>query len=165
MYTSGRPVPERYDQDEYGGPVENRCRFLMEIVQAVAEADCHWPCRSKDLAYHPSRWTPVHIVSLGQESSEGPRVEARLPPCHLTSLRGRWERPGHRRRGGSADRGSILCAAGVLLERRGRKPSGTAMLIWSLTVAFFISNPDLVYQFKIDDPLNAYNRETYYTSR
>ncbi|PKI38977.1 hypothetical protein CRG98_040629 [Punica granatum] len=116
-------------EDEYGGPVENRCRFLMEVVQAVAEAI--------GIDRVAVRISPVFDYIDGVDSDPhklGLEVVKRLNKLQ-------------------EDLGSKLSGVEAL-------ENGVADLIGYGRL--FISNPDLVYRFKINAPLNPYNRETFY---
>ncbi|ACL22603.1 NADH:flavin oxidoreductase/NADH oxidase [Desulfitobacterium hafniense DCB-2] len=53
--------------DEYGGSVENRCRFAMEVVQAVKEA-----CGQEFPVL--IRWSPVDYVKNGNEIEDAKQI-------------------------------------------------------------------------------------------
>ncbi|OWM77299.1 hypothetical protein CDL15_Pgr028936 [Punica granatum] len=163
-------------EDEYGGPVENRCRFLMEVVQAVAEAigidrvavrispvfdyidgvdsDPHklglevvkrLNKLQEDLG---SKLVYLHVTQprfMASENSKRTTVEeAQL----ISLLRNAYE-------------GTYVCSGGFTRESGVEAlENGVADLIGYGRL--FISNPDLVYRFKINAPLNPYNRETFY---
>lgn len=164
-------------EDEYGGPIENRCRLLMDIVQAVAEAvginrvgvrispifdfldavDSN-PLKlglgvikrlnrlQEDLG---SKLAYLHVTEPRYMAAESRKdtgdEEARL----IRVLRSEYN-------------GTLMCGGGFTRETGMEAiQNGEADLI--SYGRLFISNPDLVYRFKIDAPLNAYNRETFYT--
>ncbi|KAL3747125.1 hypothetical protein ACJRO7_015978 [Eucalyptus globulus] len=166
--------------DEFGGSIENRCRFLMEIVKVVARevgtdrlgvrispAIDHMDAMDSDplnlglavidrlnkfqtqigskLAYlHVTqpRFTAHGTKNYGEEKED---EEARLMRT--------WRR---------AYQGTLMSSGGFTREL-GMKAlaDGDADLI--SYGRLFISNPDLVHRFKVDAPLNGYNRETFYT--
>jgi N-ethylmaleimide reductase len=153
-------------QDGYGGPVENRARFLIEVTKAVAEV---WSAdrvgvrlspRGKFNGMHDSnRWAIfshavaqldplglayLHLVDPVGESPfdnpEVPRLAPRLRPLF---------------------RGPLIIAGGLDRESAVRQISdGQADL-----VAFgipFISNPDLPERLRLDAPLSRADRATFY---
>ncbi|PKI38975.1 hypothetical protein CRG98_040627 [Punica granatum] len=125
--------------DEYGGSIENRCRFLMEIrLNALQEQ------LGLKLAYlHVTqpRFTVAGTKNLGEGGEEAKLMRA-------------WRR---------AYQGTFMSSGGYTREL-GMKDvvNGDADLI--SYGRLFISNPDLVFRFKINAPLNEYNRGTFYTS-
>ncbi|KAF8023430.1 hypothetical protein BT93_F0820 [Corymbia citriodora subsp. variegata] len=163
--------------DEFGGSIENRCRFLMEILKVVAEEvganriavrispviDYNDATNSDPLGLGlavierlnkfqdelGSKLAYLHVTRprfmAASMEEEGKDEEARL----MTA----WRR---------AYQGTFMSTGGFTREL-GMKAlaDGDADLI--SYGRLFISNPDLVHRFKIDAPLNGYNRETFYT--
>ena len=151
--------------DEYGGSIENRTRFLTEVMKAVIEAagaDCVGVRISPDSTVndvHDSDASALfnHVVSMLDElkpvylhviegQTGGPRNID--PAFDFSALRKRFQ--------GAyiANNDYDLALANASLDR------GTADLI-----AFgrdFISNPDLVERFRMNAPLNAIDTATLY---
>jgi N-ethylmaleimide reductase len=152
--------------DRYGGSVENRVRFMLEVVDAVTGVwgsqrvgirlspggsfndmcDCHpqttfghaLSClASRGLAY-------VHLVEPVPSAGEHPSPD----------LSARFFRPLYP--------GTLIVCSGYTLERaRAVVQAGQADL-----VAFgqlFLANPDLVERFRRGAPLNTPDPETFYT--
>jgi N-ethylmaleimide reductase len=153
-------------QDAYGGSVENRARFLIEVTKAVVEA---WSAdrvgvrlspRGKFNGMHDSnRWAIfshavaeldplglayLHLVDpVGQspfDNPEVPRLAPRLRPLF---------------------RGPLIIAGGLDRESALRQISdGQADLVAFGTP--FISNPDLPERLRLDAPLGKADRATFY---
>lgn len=166
--------------DEYGGSLENRTRFLMQVVRAVVEAvgsenvgvrispaiDHFDALDSNPLALGlavvdrlnklqsdlGSKLAYLHVTQprfTAQGVVDKPVEEAEADAKLLRKLRDAFE-------------GSFVSSGGYTKEL-GMKDlaQGDADL-----VAFgrlFISNPDLVHRFKVNAPLNKYDRSTFYT--
>lgn len=156
--------------DKYGGSIENRVRFLREVLDATTEAvgpdrvALRLSPSSMFQSMHDSQpyelWAQVlsavepydlaflHIVEPGISGSESHR-------SHAEGIDSAWVRErysGH------------LVAAG----RYERESAEAALESGRLdAVAFgrsFISNPDLVTRFEQDAPLRALDRDTRYTA-
>ncbi|KAM3405889.1 hypothetical protein ACQJBY_000115 [Aegilops geniculata] len=170
--------------DEYGGSLENRCRFALEVVTAVAD----------------EIGGPLEVVTAVADEIGGRRVGVRLSPfadymdCHdsdqhalalhmATKLKGvpggilylhmvepRMARadgrrvvPKRLRPYREAFEGTFIAAGGY--DRvEGNKVVGEG---YADLVAFgrlFLANPDLPKRFELDAELNGYDRATFYTS-
>ncbi|VAH00409.1 unnamed protein product [Triticum turgidum subsp. durum] len=156
--------------DEYGGSLENRCRFALEVVTAVAReiggrrvgvrlspfAD-YMDCHDSDphaLALHmatklngiPGGILYLHMVEPRMARADGRRVV----PKRLRPYREAF--------------GGTFIAAGGYDREEGNKVVGEG---YADLVAFgrlFLANPDLPKRFEFDAKLNGYNRATFYTS-
>ncbi|KAL2945137.1 12-oxophytodienoate reductase 3 [Bienertia sinuspersici] len=166
--------------DEYGGSLQNRTKFLMQIVQSVIEAigiekvavrispaiDHFDALDSNPLALGlavvdglnkiqselGSKLAYLHVTEprfTAQGMVNKPAEEAQADAQFLRKLRDAFE-------------GSFVSSGGYTKELgMDAIAKGDADL-----VAFgrlFISNPDLVHRFKINAPLNKYDRATFYT--
>jgi N-ethylmaleimide reductase len=152
--------------DAYGGSVENRCRFLLEVTQAVAAE-----VGADRVGVRISPWQPfndmrdsnpqatfchaveqldrfglayLHVTEMGRESPG-----AAGPAFDPAELRKRW-------------RGVLVTNAGYDKTRANEVlGSGAAD-----AVAFgvpFIANPDLVERLRRDAPLNVADPKTFYS--
>ncbi|XP_021771310.1 12-oxophytodienoate reductase 3-like [Chenopodium quinoa] len=166
--------------DEYGGPLENRTRFLLQVVQAVAEAVGaekvavrispaidHYDA----LDSNPLALGLAVVNGLNKLQSD---LGSKLAYLHVTQPRftaqGVVDKPAEEaeadaqllRKLRDAYEGSFVSSGGYTKELGMEAVAqGDADL-----VAFgrlFISNPDLVHRLKIDAPLNKYDRSTFYT--
>lgn len=151
--------------DAYGGSIANRCRFLLEVTQAVVDA-----VGAARTGVRLSPWQPfndmfdsdppalfshaireldrlglayLHLTEMGRES---PGMAG--PPCDLAQLRSLWH--------------------GVFITNGGYdKARANAAIANGLAdaIAFgvpFIANPDLVERLRRDAPLNAADPKTFY---
>lgn len=151
--------------DEYGGSIENRARFLLQVIEAVSEV---WgsdrvgvrlspggsfndmfdsnPQETFSYVVHqlaPMNLAYLHLIEPGPSQGEHP----------LPDLSARFFRP--------LFSGPIIVAGGYTLEKANAViEEGLADL-----VAFgqlFIANPDLVERFKRGAPFNPPDRDTFY---
>ncbi|KAJ8750764.1 hypothetical protein K2173_015945 [Erythroxylum novogranatense] len=167
--------------DEYGGSLENRCRFLLQIVQAVATsigAD-RVAVRMSPAIDHLDA-TDSDPLNLGLAVIERLNklqlnLGEKLTYLHVTQPRytayGQTESGRH----GSEDeeaqlmrtlrrayQGTFMCSGGYTRELGVQAVSdGDADLV--SYGRLFISNPDLVLRLKLNAPLTRYNRRTFYT--
>ncbi|MCX7896560.1 MAG: alkene reductase [Rhodocyclaceae bacterium] len=152
--------------DEYGGSVANRCRFLLQVTQAVVDAVgadrvgvrlSPWQpfndmadsnpqalfCHAVE-ALNPFGLAYLHITEMGRENPG-----AAGPDFDPMEFRRRWK-------------GLLITNAGYAKARaQAALASGLADAI-----AFgvpFIANPDLVERFRGNHPLNAADPRTFYT--
>lgn len=154
--------------DEYGGSIENRCRFALEVVDAVVKEvgghrvgirlspftdymDCH------DSDPHA---LALHVVTKLNDHG--------LLYCHMIEPRmalvdGRRQIPHRLLPFREAFKGTFVANGGYDREE-GNKVVGEG---YTDLVAFgrhFLANPDLPKRLELDAPLNKYNRMTFYTS-
>ncbi|MFD2365341.1 alkene reductase [Pseudoduganella sp. GCM10020061] len=151
--------------DQYGGPVENRARLLLEVTDAVIEVwgsdrvgvrlspggtfndmcDAHpqetWGYVVRELAKRKLAY--LHLIEPVQPVGEHP-----MPDLSVAFFRPMYP-------------GTIIVAGGYDHEKGKRVlESGNADL-----VAYgqaFIANPDLPERFRMHAPLNPPNRKTFY---
>ncbi|KQK07508.1 putative 12-oxophytodienoate reductase 4 [Brachypodium distachyon] len=154
--------------DEYGGSLENRCRFALEIVDAVVKEvggnrvgirlspftdymDCH-DSDPHALALHLATKLNdhgilyVHMVEPRMAIVDGRRVV----PKRLLPYR-------------EAFKGTFIAAGGYDREEGDKVVSEG----YTDLVAFgrlFLANPDLPKRFEVGAALNKYNRMTFYIS-
>ncbi|XP_057422269.1 12-oxophytodienoate reductase 3-like [Lotus japonicus] len=167
--------------DEYGGSLENRCRFLIQVVQAVVSA-----IGAERVAV---RVSPAidHLDAIDSDplrlglavverlNNLQKRLGRKLSYLHVTQPRytayGQTEsgRPGSEeeetqlmRNLRKAYQGTFMCSGGFT-RKLGMEAvaQGDADLV--SYGRLFISNPDLVLRFKLNAPLTKYNRKTFYT--
>ncbi|KAK8597667.1 hypothetical protein V6N13_095067 [Hibiscus sabdariffa] len=167
--------------DEYSGSLENRCRFLMQVVQAVAEAI---GADSVAIRLSPAidhlDATDSNPLELGLAVTERLnklqlQLGSKLAYLHVTQPRyhahKRIEQGKHRSEDEEAHfmrtlkrsyQGTFMSTGGFTREL-GMKAvaEGDADLV--SYGRFFISNPDLVLRLKVNAPLNKYIRKTFYT--
>lgn len=160
--------------DEYGGSVENRVRFPLEVVEAVVKAvgaertairlspwNTFQGMRMKDpkptFRYFVEELKKAHptlsYIHVVEPRVQGYDVKTDLAEAEdLEFLREVWIQEGNARwfiSAGGADREIGMKTAD---EKGGLVAYGRR----------FISNPDLPYRLEHNIPLNAYDRDTFY---
>ncbi|OAY23954.1 putative 12-oxophytodienoate reductase 11 [Manihot esculenta] len=154
--------------DEYGGSLENRCRFALEIVEAVANeigADKVGIRLSPFADFMESG--DSNPKALGLHMAESLNKYGILY-CHMVEPRVKTageksECPESLQPMRKAFKGNFLVAGGY-----GREDGNQAIAenLADLIVygRIFLANPDLPRRFELNAPLNKYNRDTFYTS-
>ncbi|EXB38932.1 12-oxophytodienoate reductase 3 [Morus notabilis] len=167
--------------DEYGGSIDNRCKFLTQVVQAVVSAigADRVGVRISPAIDHLDAVDsdPVGLGLAVVEKLNRLQLNtgSRLTYLHVTQPRytayGQTEsgRPGSEeeeahlmRTVRKAYQGTLICSGGFTRELGMQAVAdGDADLV--SYGRLFISNPDLVLRFKLNAPLTKYNRKTFYT--
>lgn len=153
--------------DGYGGPVENRARFLLEVLTAVVAV---WGADRVGVRLSPSNGANDTMDS--DPASIFVHVAAALKPFGLFYL--------HLIEGEPGTPMSIKGGAPELAARMREAFGGPLMLNGGLTKALaekalddgradlvsvgvpFLANPDLVARWTLDAPLNAPDKATFY---
>ncbi|KAF6172753.1 hypothetical protein GIB67_000811 [Kingdonia uniflora] len=167
--------------DEYGGSLENRCRFLLQVTQSVSDAI------GPDLV--GVRISPAidHLEAMDSDplnlglsvvkklNKLQEDMRGKLAYLHVTQPRYTAYGQAESGRSGSEDEelvfmrslrkaynGTFICSGGFTKELGTEAlANGDADLV--SYGRHFISNPDLVLRFKENAPLNRYVRTTFYT--
>ncbi|TMW60218.1 hypothetical protein Poli38472_000260 [Pythium oligandrum] len=153
--------------DQYGGSVENRARFLFEVIEeilksidssklAVRVSPYNKPCTQRDS--NPEATYKYVFEKLNDYD---------LAYAHIVEPRGfHYENEWAPKEGSTAFfrpfyKGVFVTASGYERDSAmGVVESGVADIV--AIGRNFISNPDLVKRFKLNTPLNAYVRDTFY---
>ncbi|KAI3765582.1 hypothetical protein L2E82_15620 [Cichorium intybus] len=153
--------------DHYGGSLQNRCRFALEIVEAVVNeigpdrvgirlspfaeymeaTDSNPEALGLYMAESLNQYKIVycHMVEPRMQKSLGEKIET---PHSLVPMRKAFD-------------GAFISAGGYDMD------DGNSAVAENRTdlVAYgrlFLANPDLPKRFALKAPLNKYNRETFY---
>lgn len=165
--------------DEYGGSVENRCRFLMEIVQAVVAAigASHVAVRISPAIDHidamDSDPLNLGLAVIERLNTLQDRLGSKLAYLHVTQPR--FTAAGTQKFGEGDEEAELMGACRKAYQGTFMSSGGFTRELGMKAVAdgdadlisygrLFISNPDLVFRFKKNAPLNHYDRATFYTS-
>lgn len=165
--------------DEYGGSIANRCRFLLQVVEAVVAAvgadrvsvrispaiDHNDAVDSDPLGLG---FGVVERLNKLQQS-----LGSKLAYLHVTQPR--FTASGQRDHGNEEEEIKFLKALRKAYEGTFMASGGYTRELGLAAVAedetdlvsygrLFISNPDLVLRLKLNAPLNKYNRGTFYTN-
>jgi len=154
--------------DEYGGSIENRARFLLEVTQAAASV---WGGDRVDVRIAPSG-SYGDMYDSNPEKTSGYVAKQMnrfgLAYLHVIEPRIKGSTP--------IDNGLPPVAAaqmkeifqGKIIAAGGFEPDGAEAIVEkgeADAVAFgryFISNPDLTTRIRLGLPLNPYDRATFY---
>ncbi|KAJ0026181.1 hypothetical protein Pint_07476 [Pistacia integerrima] len=153
--------------DQYGGSLKNRCRFALEIVEAVANeigAEKVGIRLSPFADFMESGDSNPKVLGLYMAESLNkydilychmvePRMRAVLEKCEcphsLLPMR-------------KAFKGTFLVAGGFDREDgiKAIAEGGADLVVYG---RWFLANPDLPKRFELNAPLNKYHRDTFYT--
>lgn len=158
--------------DEYGGRLENRCRFALEVVEAVTnEIGCDrvgirlspytYFMESVDSnpdalglylanALNKFNILYLHVIEprvVGSMVVQGPEDEV---PHKLLPMRKAFN--------------NTFIAAGGYNRSKGNRAIAEKCADLIAYGRLFLANPDLPRRYELDAPLNKYNRSTFYIS-
>ncbi|CAH1435165.1 unnamed protein product [Lactuca virosa] len=154
--------------DQYGGSLQNRCRFALEIVEAIVNEigpDRVGIRLSPFAEFMDARESNPKALGLYMAESLN---KYGINYCHMVEPR--WKPEGKTIESQyslvpmrKAFKGTFISAGGYEME------DGNTAVAENRTdlVAYgrlFLANPDLPKRFELKAPLNKYNRETFYTS-
>ncbi|KAJ7880449.1 hypothetical protein B0H13DRAFT_1721894 [Mycena leptocephala] len=154
--------------DEYGGSIENRARFALEIIDTVAAA-----IGAERTAIRFSPWSTFQEMGMSDPLptfsyviSELATRNSSLAYLHLIESRvsGNSEREAAAHESNDALRAlwaprPFMRAGGFTRETALEAAEGGDLVAFGRN---YISNPDLPARLETDAPLTAYNRSTFY---
>ncbi|RDY04368.1 putative 12-oxophytodienoate reductase 11, partial [Mucuna pruriens] len=153
--------------DKYGGSLENRCRFALEVVGVVVEeigADRVGIRLSPFSDYNECIDSNPQALGLYMAKSLN---QHGVLYCHMVEPR--WDISGENKESPytlapmkKAFRGTFIVAGGYDREE-GNKVVAENKADLVAYGRLFLANPDLPKRFAVDAPLNKYNRDTFYT--
>ncbi|MEL6229187.1 MAG: alkene reductase [Cyanobacteria bacterium J06627_3] len=154
--------------DEYGGSVENRARFLLEITEAVVNA---WSCDHVGVRLSP--YVAFNDMKDSNPLATFTYVAKALSKFNLAYLHVIEALPGHFM---AAEEGAEPAlphlrrafSGAIILNGGYDAQTGAAAIQTNKTDAIaygipFIANPDLVERFQQSAPLNTPDPDTFYT--
>ncbi|KAL6316268.1 hypothetical protein AAG906_017898 [Vitis piasezkii] len=143
--------------DKYGGSLENRCRFALEVVEAVVDeigADKVGIRLSPFAAYAEAGDSNPKALGLYMAESLN---KYGLLYCHMVDECAHSLLPMRK-----AFNGTFLVAGGYDREDGNNAVAENRADLVAYG-RWFLANPDLPKRFGLNAPLNKYNRETFYT--
>lgn len=154
--------------DQYGGSLENRCRFALEIVEAVVNeigADKVGIRLSPFANYMEARDSNPEALGLYMAKALN---KYGILYCHMVEPRmitvgERKECPHSLLPMRKAFKSTFIAAGGYDREE-GNKAIAEGYTDLVAYGRLFLANPDLPRRFELNAPLNKYNRETFYIS-
>lgn len=153
--------------DKYGGTLENRCRFPLEVVEAVVDeigADKVGIRLSPFADYMESGDSNPKALGLYMAESLN---KYGILYCHMVEPRMKtageeFDTPDCLLPMRKAFHGTFIVAGGYDREN-GNKAIANNYADLVAYGRWFLANPDLPKRFELDAPLNKYNRVTFYT--
>ncbi|XP_044511412.1 putative 12-oxophytodienoate reductase 11 [Mangifera indica] len=152
--------------DQYGGSLENRCRFALEIVEAVANeiGPERVGIRLSPFAGY-AQAGDSNPEALGLYMAESLN-KYNILYCHMVEPRMKTVGEKHESHHSllpmrKAFNGTFLVAGGYERED-GIKAIAEGRADLVVYGRWFLSNPDLPKRFELNTPLNPYNRDTFY---
>ncbi|KAF7107558.1 hypothetical protein CFC21_108169 [Triticum aestivum] len=154
--------------DEYGGSLENRCRFAVEVIDAIINeigADRVGIRLSPFVDYMDCFDSNPH--ALGMYMVQQLNKHQGFVYCHMVEPRmaivdGRRQIPHGLLPFRKAFKGTFIAAGGYDREE-GNKVVADGYADLVAYGRIFLANPDLPKRFELDSPLNKYDRKTFYT--
>ncbi|KAI7756280.1 hypothetical protein M8C21_032825 [Ambrosia artemisiifolia] len=153
--------------DEFGGSLENRCRFALEVVDAIVKeigADKVGIRLSPYADYMQSG--DSNPKALGLYMAEA-LSKYKILYCHMVEPRmkavgEKVECPHSLVPMRKVFKGTFISAGGYDMEdgNNAVAENRTDLVAYG---RLFLANPDLPKRFELNAPLNKYNRETFYT--
>ncbi|KAF7100227.1 hypothetical protein CFC21_101765 [Triticum aestivum] len=154
--------------DMYGGSLENRCRFAVEVIDAIVHeigADRVGIRLSPFVDYMDCFDSNPHVLGtymIQQLNKHKEFLYCHMVEPHMTIVDGHMQIPHRLLPFRKAFNGTFIAAGGYDREE------GNKMVIDGYTdlIAYrrlFLANPDLPKRFELDVPLNKYDRSTFYT--
>ncbi|KAL5702308.1 12-oxophytodienoate reductase [Ranunculus cassubicifolius] len=152
--------------DRYGGSLENRCRFALEVVEAVTNeigADRVGIRLSPFANYRESGDSNPEALGLYMAETLN---KYQILYCHVVEPRmkilgQKFETPHSLLPMRKAFKGSFMVAGGYERED-GNKAIAEEYADLVAYGRHFLANPDLPKRFELDAPLNKYDRNTFY---
>ena len=155
--------------DTYGGSVQNRSRFLLEILNATVAA-----IGADRIGLRLSPWSTFQGMRMIDPILQFEHIVAAADKLHLAYLHlvesriaGSEERAGAEKLDFAYNlwSGALLVAGGYTFPEACKlvdeqMPGRNVVVVFG---RFFISNPDLVYRFQKGLQLNEYERASFYT--
>lgn len=153
--------------DEYGGSIENRCRFLIEIVKAVGNA-----IGFDKVGVRISPFTDLMGVTDSDPDALSLHIAKVLSPLNILYLHVIEPRTDPQEGDAPTEdmvlpirkafKGNFI-AGGGFTRASGNEAIETGKADLIVYGRLFLSNPDLPKRFALNAPLNKYDRSTFYT--
>ncbi|KAI3959864.1 hypothetical protein MKW92_015199, partial [Papaver armeniacum] len=152
---------------DYGGTLENRCRFALEVVEAVVKeigADKVGIRLSPFTDYMESGDSNPEALGLfmAESLNKFGILYLHVIEPRMVTLESHQDTPYSSLTMRKAFKGTFISAGGYT-KVDGNKVIDEGRVDLVAYGRLFLANPDLPKRFAIDAPLNRYNRDTFYT--
>ncbi|KAL8061278.1 hypothetical protein ABFS82_02G076800 [Erythranthe guttata] len=149
--------------DEYGGSLENRCRFALEVVEAVTKE-----IGSNRVGIRLSPYTDFMESVDSDPDALGLHLAKELNKfdlvyLHMIEPRFSGEVVAHELLPIRKAFNNTFIASGGYNRRKGNLAISENYADLVAYGRLFLANPDLVRRYELDAPLNKYDRNTFYT--
>ncbi|WVZ81962.1 hypothetical protein U9M48_029285 [Paspalum notatum var. saurae] len=154
--------------DEYGGSLENRCRFVVGVIDAIVrEVGAHRVGIRLSPFVDYFECVDSDPVALGHYMIQQLNKHEGFLYCHMVEPRmnivdGRWQIPHWLLPFRKAFNGTFIAAGGYDRDE-GNKVAAEGYADLVAYGRLFLANPDLPRRFELGAPLNKYDRSTFYT--
>ncbi|KAL5199767.1 hypothetical protein ABZP36_020970 [Zizania latifolia] len=154
--------------DQYGGSLENRCRFAVEVIDAVvAEVGAHRVGIRLSPFLDFMDCVDSNPEALGSYMVQQLNKHPGFLHCHMVEPRmaiieGRRQISHGLLPFRKAFNGTFIAAGGYDREE-GNKVVANGYADLVAYGRLFLANPDLPKRFELDAPMNKYDRSTFYT--
>lgn len=153
-------------RDEYGGSLENRCRFPLQIVEAVVNeigADRVGMRLSPFADYMETKDTNPSALGLymAQAVNKHNLLYLHVIEPRMVKIGDKYETPHTLLPMREAFNGTLIAAGGYNRSEGNKAITDNYADLISFG-RLFLANPDLPKRFQLDAPLNRYNRNTFY---
>jgi 12-oxophytodienoic acid reductase len=154
--------------DEYGGSLENRCRFAVEVIDAVVrEVGAHRVGIRLSPFVDYMDCVDSDPAALGNYMIQQLNKHEGFLFCHMVEPRmaivdGRRQIPHRLLPFRKAFKGTFIAAGGYDRDE-GNKVVAEGYTDLVAYGRLFLANPDLPRRFELNAPLNKYDRSTFYT--
>jgi len=154
--------------DEYGGSLENRCRFAVEVIDAIVrEVGAHRVGIRLSPFVDFVDCVDSDPVALGHYMIQQLNKHEGFLYCHMVEPRmaivdGSRQIPHRLLPFRKAFNGTFIAAGGYDREE-GNKVVAEGYADLVAYGRLFLANPDLPKRFELNAPLNKYDRSTFYT--
>nr|CAB3484613.1 unnamed protein product [Digitaria exilis] len=153
--------------DEYGGSLQKRCRFALEVVDAVVaevgseRVGIRLSPYGNHLGCHDSDPDALGVY-MAQELSKRSILYCSAVEPEMVTVDGKMQIPHRLHEMRKAFNGMFMVGGGYDREEGNRAVAdGYAdMVVYG---RLFLANPDLPRRFHLNAPLNKYDRSTFYT--
>lgn len=153
--------------DEYGGTLENRCRFALEVIKAVVDE-----IGADKTSLRISPFTdfmettdsdPVALaVYIANAINKYNLIYFHIIEPRMIKVDGKYEIPYGLQPIRDVFKGTLIASSGYTREPGNKViEDGYADLV--SFGRWFLANPDLPKRFELDAPLTKYDRHTFYT--
>jgi len=154
--------------DKYGGSLQNRCRFALEVVEAVVaevgsdRVGIRLSPYANYVGCHDSNPDALGVY-MAQELNKHNILYCSAVEPEMVTVDGKMQIP-HRLHGMRKAFNGMFMVGGGYDREEGNRVVADGYADMVVYGRLFLANPDLPRRFNLDAPLNKYDRSTFYTN-